>query len=115
VPAQSDRHSGRSILPYVGFMGLFAILLALVSRWYLLPAMDAFNHAQPDQRRLLALHALLLMTLLLVILGIFLILTYRLGRTLLRPPQAPRKPTPHVDAWTEAGRRFKEKNDEESE
>jgi heme/copper-type cytochrome/quinol oxidase subunit 2 len=113
MSARFPRHRGRSILPYVGFMALFAILLLIISRWYLLPALDAFNHAEPNQKRLLAAHALLLMTLLLVMLGIFLFLTYRLGRNLFRPPESPRKPTPHVDAWTEAGKRFKADEDEE--
>jgi ABC-type dipeptide/oligopeptide/nickel transport system permease component len=96
----------RSIWPPVAFLGLFAILLAIVSHWYLIPALSAFADANPDQRRLLSVHALLLMSVLLVLLALFLILIFRLGRSWFTSSGRP-KPTQYVDAWAEAGKRLK--------
>jgi heme/copper-type cytochrome/quinol oxidase subunit 2 len=87
-------------------MGLFTILLVVVSRWYLIPALTAFSSADPQQRRLLSLHALLLMSVLLILLALFLILIYRLGRSILGP-SGRGKPTQYVDAWAESGKRLK--------
>ncbi len=96
----------RSVWPHFAFMGLFTILLIVVSHWYLIPALEAFSGADPKERRLLSLHALLLMSVLLILLGLFLVLIFRLGRSLLGP-SGRGKPTQYVDAWTESGKRLK--------
>jgi hypothetical protein len=96
----------RSVWPHVAFMGLFTILLVFVSRWYLIPALSAFADADPEQRRLLSLHALLLMSVMLFLLALFLILVFRLGRSILGS-QGRAKPTQYIDAWAEAGKRLK--------
>ena len=97
---------GLSIWPAVGFLILFTLILLGVCWWYLLPAMDAYKHANAAQRRILSLHALLLMSALLVILGLILVLMFRVGRRLFGRPAGPAKPTPYVDAWAESAKRL---------
>jgi len=96
----------RSIAPFVAFLVLFAVLLVVVSHWYLLPALHDFNHADARGRRLLGLHALLLLSLLLVILFLFLVMLFRVGRYFLPGPFRPRTRTKYVDVWSEAGKRM---------
>jgi quinol-cytochrome oxidoreductase complex cytochrome b subunit len=100
------RYLGRSIWPHVAFLALFTLLLIIVSHWYLIPALSAFSSADPDQRRLLSLHALLLMLVLLFMLSLFLLLIFRLGRSVF-PSREPNKPTQYVDAWSESAKRLK--------
>jgi heme/copper-type cytochrome/quinol oxidase subunit 2 len=87
-------------------MSLYTLLLIFVCHWYLVPAMSAFAHADPSERRLLSLHALLLMSVLLIMLGLFLLLTFRLGRSLFAP-RGRAQPTQYVDAWAESAKRLK--------
>jgi len=87
-------------------MALFAALLVLICDLYLFPAMAAYAHADAKQRQILSLHALLLLCATLVILGLFLVLLVRLGRSMFRPPDVRPKPTVYVDAWKEAGKRL---------
>ncbi len=112
VPKQRRRHRGKSVWPFVFFLGFFAVLLACVSRWYLIPALDAFNHADARQRRLLAVPALLVMFLLLIILGVMMILMFRVGRFFFPGPTRVRSTTKYVDAWAEAGKRLKVEEEE---
>jgi hypothetical protein len=104
------RRTGRSVLPFVFFLGFFAILLWVVSRWYLLPALDAFNHADARQRKLLAVHALMVMSLILVFLIVMMILMFRVGRFFFPGPPHVRTMTKYVDAWAEAGKRLEVKD-----
>lgn len=100
------RHAGRSVVPFIAFLLLFLVLLLVVSHWYLLPALDAYNHADARGRRLLGLHALLLLSLLLVILVLFVVMLFRVGRYFFPGPFRPRTRTKYVDAWAEAGKRM---------
>jgi hypothetical protein len=104
---RAGRHSGRSVWAFVGFLGLFCILLVLVTKLYLLRALTDFNGADERGRKIIGLHALLMMFLLLVILGLSLILIFRVGRYFF--PQRYRKfeKTNYTDAWAEAGKRMK--------
>ena|ERR1700722_1271930 len=104
---RAGRHSGRSVWAFVGFLGLFCILLVLVTKLYLLRALTDFNGADERGRKIIGLHALLIMFLLLVILGLSLILIFRVGRYFF--PQRYRKfeKTNYTDAWAEAGKRMK--------
>jgi hypothetical protein len=86
---------------------LFFILLALVTKLYLLRALTDFNGSDDRGRKLISLHALLLMSLLLVILGLSLILLFRIGRYFFPTPRSPEPKTKYTDAWTEAGKRIK--------
>ena len=101
---------GRSGLAYVRALAYllgFAALLASVSHYYLLPALEAAGQATPRERRLLSAHSLLILAILLVILLAGLILTFRIGR-FFRPRQQNRQtPTRYPDAWAESARRVR--------
>ena len=98
--------AGRSIWAVLGFLTLFMGIVVMVSRWYLLPAIEAAQRATPDEKRALQAHALLLMALLLVILACGLLLSFGIGRFFFpRPTTQPPVRTRYVDAWAEAGRR----------
>lgn len=99
--------SGRSVWPFVVFMGMFVILLSAVSKWYLLPALDAFNKGTPMERKLHAAHALLVMSLLLTILALCLVLMFRMGRYISPRGDRPPEKTKYTDAWAEAGKRMR--------
>jgi hypothetical protein len=93
-------------------MVAFGLLIAFVSRYYLLPAIDAAKHATPREKRwLMASSRLLLAVILFVIVaGIF--LTFRVGRFFF-PRQGPaqRVQTNYIDAWAESAKRL-ERRDE---
>jgi H+/Cl- antiporter ClcA len=100
------RRAGRIIWATLAFMAGFAVLIAVISRWYLLPALDAANHATTDlEKRQLAAHARLLLAILLVILVAGILLTFRFGRYFIPRAGEKARPTKYVDAWEEAGRR----------
>lgn len=107
-------HSGlRRAIPFAAFLVLFVVVLLIVVNGYLLRAMAAFNSStDPATRRLLSLHALVLMSLLLVILLLFGLLTFRIGRFFFPRPTQTRTQTHYVDAWAEAGRRLNEQKEE---
>jgi hypothetical protein len=96
------------------FLAGFAIILALVTWGYLIPAADA---AKPmfgattvpvDRKKDLAqLRAVswLLLAVVLVVLGGLLVLTFRVGWFFFPRPTVKRTQTRYVDAWAEAGRR----------
>jgi len=100
------RHRGLSIWPAIAFLSLSALLLLGVCWWYLLPALEAYKHANAAQRRILSLHALLVMSALLVILGLCGLLIFRIGPRLFARPAGRPKPTPYVDAWAESAKRL---------
>jgi hypothetical protein len=104
-PRARSRSSGRSIVAVLGFLILFALLVILVSKFYLIPGIAAAQHATHEHRRKLAAEALLLMCVLLTTLLVGLLVTFRISRFFVpRPADRPR-PTKVVDAWTEAGKR----------
>jgi hypothetical protein len=97
---------GKSIWAFVGFLALFCLLLLLVTKVYLLPALAAFNAGDERERKLLGVHALLLMLAILVILGLSAILIFGIGRYFLPRKRQIEPKTKYTDAWTEAGKRI---------
>lgn len=89
----------------LAFLLGFAVLLIFVAHYYLFPALRARQGASEPEKRLLAAHALLLMAVLLFILLMGLILTFRVGRFFLPRRHTRPRPTNYPDAWAEAGRR----------
>ena len=78
-----------------------------MSKMYLLKALADFNGADERGRKLIAVHALLLMSVMLAILGLSWILIFRIGRYFF-PRSGTREPkTKYTDAWTEAGKRLR--------
>ncbi|HXE55854.1 MAG TPA: hypothetical protein VN541_22710 [Tepidisphaeraceae bacterium] len=104
------RHLSPHGLAYVrvaAFLVAFVVLLVFVCYYYLFPALDAARDAPPPARRLLAAHARLLLAVMLFILGVGLVLTFRTGRFFLPRKRTPAKPTQYPDAWAEAAKRIK--------
>lgn len=80
-------------------------MLIFVSYFYLFPALEAKQTATPQEKKVLAAHALLLLAVLLFILLSGLILTFRIGRFFQPRRRQQVKPTNYPDAWAESARR----------
>lgn len=105
--SRSRLRPARSPVAVLIYLAGFVILLVIISRLYLMRAIPAYSAADPQQRKLMGLHALLILSLILLILLIGLLFTFRIGRffsprTTVRP-----KPTKYVDAWSESAKRLK--------
>ncbi|MGB7160873.1 MAG: hypothetical protein WBD40_22610 [Tepidisphaeraceae bacterium] len=98
--------AGRTYWAVLLFFAGFAALISLVSFYYLMPAMDAALDADPKQRRGLAAYSWLLMALVLFILFVGLMLTFRFGRFFFPRSAPPPSKTKYVDAWAESGKRI---------
>ena len=97
---------GRTYWAVLAFLIGFAILLVGVCSYYLVPAMDAAQHATPKEKRtLMAVSRLMLFVVLFVVFA-GLLLTFRVGRFFFPRKSAPRTHTDYVDAWSEAGKRM---------
>ena len=109
------RCGGRTVWPFVGFGVLFVLLMVMVTHWFLLPALEAYNGTKdPKDHKILGAHALALMAILLVFLGLFLVLMFRVSRFFFAEEKRTETKTKYVDAWAESAKRMKMK-DEESE
>ena len=107
-PARA-RRGGRIFWPTLAFLIGFAVLIYVISDWYLLPALDAAQTADPTEKKTLAAHARLLLAVVLVILVCGILLTFRFGRFVL-PRQRPgetRGRTEYSDAWAESAKRVR--------
>ena len=92
----------------------FLVLILAVSRYYLIPALVAEQSATPEQRRVLVAHSWLILSLVLFVLLVGLLLTFRVSRFFFPKNRERAKPTQYVDAWQEAGRRLQVEEDEET-
>jgi uncharacterized membrane protein len=100
-------HRRRSIWPTLAFLLGFVVLLIVVSNYFLLPALDAWQQStDPVGKKLLSAHSALLLAILLLILLSGLLLTFRIGRFFFPRPARRRSHTRYVDAWSEAGKRM---------
>jgi len=100
------RRSGRIYWPTLAFLLGFAVLIYVISDWYLLPALDAARDASTVEKKTLAAHARLLLAVVLVILVCGIALTFRFGRFFLPRHREARGPTRYVDAWAESAKRM---------
>ena len=101
------RQAGRSVWPFIGFLALFCFLLGLLTKLYLLRALQDFNGADERGRKLIAVHALLLMCAVLAVLGLSWMLIFRVGRYFFPRNRDADGKTKYTDAWSEAGKRIK--------
>jgi hypothetical protein len=95
------------LLRVTAFMVTSAILIITAVRYYLLPAMAAATHASPHDRKILRAEAALMMTVLLFVIFVGWLFTFRVGRYFF-PRNRPNKRPPatqYPDAWAEAGKR----------
>ena len=104
----ASRNSGRTIAAVLGFLILFAILVIMVSKLYLIPGLEMAQHATHAHRRKMAAQALLLLVVMLTILLAGLLITFRISRFFFPAPTSARTRTKVVDAWAEAGKRMDE-------
>ena len=96
-------------------MAGFAILIAFISRWYLIPAMEAAQNATGVEKRQLVAHSRLLLAVVLFILVAGILLTFRFGRYFVPRGGEKAKPTQYPDAWAESARRVSVPPREEDE
>ena len=113
--AFSLHRSGRSHWAVVAFLLAFALLIVIVSHYYLFPALEAASEAAPNERKTLAAYSWLLMVVILFVLGVGLVLTFRVGRFFFprTTGDEPRSKTQYVDAWAESAKRLKTPPDEQ--
>ena len=102
------KRSGRTIFAVLCFLLLFAVLLVLVFHFYVGPGLELAKHLDRPARRKLAASALLAMILMLTLLVLGLLVTFRISRFFFPPPTLPRTRTKVVHAWAEAGKRMEE-------
>src|SRR5947207_5001927 len=87
----------------------YVVLLVVVSRYYLLPALEVVHKATPTERKWLSASSALLLAVVLFIIGVGLVLTFRVSRFFFPRPSVTReKPTQYVDAWSESAKRMSE-------
>lgn len=110
---RQPRCAGRIVFQVVIYLAGFCILLMVVSRYYLIPAIEATRNASHEQRRALSASATLVLAVVLFVMLAGWLVTFRIGR-FFRPPIVKRgKPTDYVDAWEESARRLKMPPEEE--
>jgi hypothetical protein len=76
-----------------------------------LPGLEAAKHMTHEQRRKQAANAMLVLMLMLTLLVVGLLITFRIGRFFFPRPTAPRTKTKVIDAWAEAGQRMEDQSD----
>ena len=109
----STLRPARTIWAVFAYMAAFGLIIALVSHYYLIPAIVAAHGASPEQKKMLAVYSRLLLTVVLFVLWVGLLLTFRVGRFFFPRRREPVSPTKYVDAWQEAGRRLKVEGDDD--
>ena len=113
-----SHRAGRTIFAVLCFLTLFMIIVLLVSKFYIEPSMEVASHLnrndpqQLKERHAIAAHGMLVMMLLLTLLVIGLLMTFRISRFFFPRPTVPRTRTRVIDAWAEAGKRLEHAGDE---
>jgi hypothetical protein len=121
LPRKPANRSGRTILSVLVFLALFCVLLALVVKFYIVPEMEEAKHlsrsvpAEFRRRKEIAAHAMLVLMLMLTLLVLGLLMTFRFGRLFFPLPTPLRTKTKVIDAWAEAGKRLEQRKSEEPE
>src|SRR3712207_5485960 len=90
------RRLHRTVWASLLFLAGFAVLIALISHWYLIPALSASQEASTGERRQLAATSRLMLAVVLVILLAGLLLTFRIGRFFLPRTRPGRDKTDYV-------------------
>src|SRR5689334_929012 len=100
IESHNNFRAARSYIAIVVFLVGCAILIAGVTSYYLVPAMEAAHSkgvTTVEKRSLMAYSGL--------------ILTFRIGRFFFPRKTGPRVQTKYVDAWQEAGKRMETPKD----
>lgn len=96
----------RSLWASVAFLGGFGALIVIVANYFLIPAADAARTADQAGKRQLSAVAMLLLAILLFVMLIGLLMTFRIRRFFQPGESAVRTKTEHIDAWAESARRM---------
>ena len=100
----------------VAFLLGFAILITFVAWYFLIPALEAAGNASPRQQQQLSATSLLVMAVVLLIVFVGIVLTFRVSRYFFpRPSHATRTQTKYVDAWAESAKRIEASASEEDD
>jgi heme/copper-type cytochrome/quinol oxidase subunit 2 len=115
MPPPGDPHHRfrRSMWAMVAYLVGFAILITFIAWYYLIPAMDAARNATANQRQQLSAYSLLLMAILLLVVFVGIVLTFRVSRYFFPRPPGSRTQTKYVDAWAESAKRLDATEDED--
>lgn len=111
LPGRTSRVFGRIHWAILAFLGGFVVLILLLLAWFIAPGMAVLGDpgTTDDDRARIAAIAALLLAVLLVILFVGLLLTFRVRRYIIGDPQ-PRGRTRHTDAWAESARRLRSRD-----
>ena len=90
----------------VAYLLGFAVLITFIAWYYLIPALEAATSATPNQRQQLSAYSLLLMAVVLLIVFVGIVLTFRVSRYFFPRPPHRRTQTEYVDAWAESAKRL---------
>jgi hypothetical protein len=112
---RKSRYTGRTIFAALCFLLLFTILLTAVSHYYVMPGLELAKNLDRPARRKLAANAMLVLMLMLTLLVVGLLITFRISRFFFPRPTAPRARTKVVDAWAEAGKRLEKQSEQSDE
>jgi hypothetical protein len=98
---------GRSYFRVVAFLLGFAAILVVVCFYYLFPAMEAAQQGTPRDRKTLSAVSWLVLAVVLFVLIVLLLLSFRISRFFFPRASPPRSRTTYVDAWSESGKRMR--------
>jgi hypothetical protein len=115
TPNHRAFRSGRTIFAVLCFLFLFTVLLVLVAHYYVFPGLELSRQLDHAGRRKLAANAMLVLMLMLTLLLVGLLMTFRISRFFFPRPTSPRVRTRVVDAWAEAGKRMEEKSKDQED
>lgn len=99
-----------SLLGMIAFLLGAAVLIAVLSRFFLLPAIEAAKQADVSGKRQLSASAALLLAVVLFVVAVGLLLLFRIRRLFVPSGTEVREKTEYIDAWKEAGRRVSARN-----
>jgi hypothetical protein len=105
-PGDQHHRFRRSMWAMVAYLLGFAVLITFIAWYYLIPALEAATSATPRQRQQLSAYSLLLMAVVLLIVFVGIVLTFRVSRYFFPRPSHTRTPTKYVDAWAESAKRL---------
>jgi hypothetical protein len=114
-PPPAIRRRARTYAGMVIYSAGFVLLLLVVWHSYLAPAIDAAKHADFKGKQTLQAVSWLMLSVVLAYLLMGWVLVFRIGRFFFpRPGPGPKRTqTKYIDVWAEAGKRMKEKGDDE--
>jgi hypothetical protein len=115
MPPPTPPSTTNWLLRVTAFMVASAILIIAVVRYYLFPAMVAAKNATSADRAVLRVQAALLLIVLLFVIFVGWLFTFRVARYFFPRNRVNKRPpaTQYPDAWVEAGKRMQPVDEDE--